>query len=80
MIKKSVGVVFIDCDKCNPKCLLQQQVRKHENTTVWPPFGSIKEYTIHSVEIIDIEKIAQNAQKNYDLASKLCYNCTEKQR
>ena len=33
MISKSVGVVFIDCDKCNPNCELQRQLKNYEKVT-----------------------------------------------
>jgi hypothetical protein len=81
MISNSVGVVFVDCDKCNPNCELQKQLRQCENITVWKPFGEIKEYMIRTRNLlVGTDKIAQNAQELYDLARKVCYNCKERQR
>ena len=80
MISKSVGVVFIDCDKCNPNCELQKQIEQYKEAYVLKPFGSIKEYTVRTRQIEGIDKIAKNAQKFYDLACQICYNCKERQR
>lgn len=80
-ITKSVGVVFIDCDKCNPNCLLQQQVKRCSDVVMRKPLDGIKEYTIKTRNLlVGTDKIAQNAKVFYDLAQKICYNCTEKQR
>lgn len=79
-ITKSVGVVFVDCDKCNPNCPLQQQLKAYKNVTVWKPFGITKEYMLRSYGLMDINKIADMANKLYDLTQKICYNCTERQR
>ncbi|MBR4891966.1 MAG: hypothetical protein IKZ34_02165 [Alphaproteobacteria bacterium] len=81
MIKKSIGVLFIDCDKCNPNCLLQQQVSIHKDATIWKPFGKMNEHMIRTRNLlVGTEKITQNAQEFYNLARKICYNCTEKQK
>ena len=80
-VTKSVGVVFIDCDKCNPNCPLQQRVKKSPDVTMWKPVGKSKEHMIRTRNLlVGIEKIAQNAQEFYEIARKMCYNCTEKQR
>ncbi len=81
MIAKSVGVVFIDCDKCNPNCELQQRVKKSPDVVMWEPFDEIKKYTIRTRNLlVGIEKITQNTQKFYDLACQICYFCKERQR
>ena len=80
MISKSVGVVFVDCDKCNPDCELQRQIGQYKEACVLSPFGSIKEYTVRTRPIEGIAKIVQNAQDFYDLACKVCYNCKERQK
>lgn len=80
MISKSVGVVFIDCDKCNPNCELQRQLKNYEKVTVWKPFDDIKEHMVRSYGIMDINEIADKANKLYDLACQVCYNCKERQR
>ena len=80
-ITKSVGVVFVDCDKCNPNCELQQQIKKNPDAVMWKPFGEIKEYMIRTRNLlVGTDKIAQNAQELYGLARKVCYNCKENQR
>lgn len=80
-ITKSVGAVFIDCKKCNPNCPLQQQIQKNPDIVIWEPFDNIKEHTIRTRNLlVGIEKITQNAQYFYNLAHKICYNCTEKQK
>lgn len=80
MISKSVGVVFVDCDKCNPNCELQLQLKKHKKVTVWEPFGGIKEYMVRPYGLMDINEIANKANELYDLACKVCYNCKDRQR
>ena len=81
MISKSVGAVFIDCDKCNPNCELQQRVKKSPDVVMWKPFDEIKKHTIRTRNLlVGIEKITQNAQKFYDLACQICHNCKERQK
>ena len=80
MISKSVGVVFVDCDKCNPDCELQRQIGQYKESILWKPFALIKGYTIHTRPIEGIEKITKNAQLFYDLACKICHNCKERQK
>lgn len=80
MITKSMGVVFVDCDKCNESCSLQQELTKQKyKARINAPFGDLKEYTIRS-KCINMEQITQNTQKIYELVCKICYNCKEKQR
>lgn len=80
-IKKSVGVVFIDCENCNPNCPLQQQVTKSPDMVIWKPFEKSTEHMIRTRNLlIGTDKIAQNAQEMYEFARKICYNCTEKQK
>ena len=81
MISNSVGVVFVDCDKCNPNCELQRRVKKNPDGVMWKPFGEIKEYMIRTRNLlVGTDKIAQNAQKFYDLACQICYSCKERQK
>ena len=80
-ITKSVGAVFIDCKKCNPNCLLQQRIKKNPDVVMWEPVGKMTEHMIRTGNLlVGTEKIAQNAQEFYEIARKICYNCTEKQR
>lgn len=80
-ITKSVGVVFVDCDKCNPNCPLQQRAKKSPDVVLWEPVGKTTEYMIRTRNLlVGTEKIAQNAQEFYEIVRKICYNCTEKQR
>ena len=80
-ITKSVGAVFIDCKKCNPNCPLQQQIQNSPEVVTWEPFDNIKEHTIRTRNLlVGIEKIAENTQVFYEIARKICYNCTEKQK
>ena len=80
-VTKSFGAVFIDCDKCNPNCPLQQQVNKNPKVVIQKPFSGIKEHMIKTRNLLaGADKIAQNAQDFYEIACKICYNCTEKQR
>ena len=80
-VTKSVGAVFIDCKKCNPNCLLQQRIKKNPDVVMWEPVGKTTERMIRTRNLlVGTEKIAQNAQEIYEIARKICYNCTEKQR
>lgn len=80
-VTKSVGVVFIDCNKCNPNCPLQQQVKKNPDMVMWEPFEKSTEHMIRTRNLlVGTDKIVQNAQEFYEIACKTCYNCTEKQR
>ena len=80
-VTKSVGAVFIDCNMCNPNCPLQQRVKKSPDVVMWKPMDSLKAYTIRTRDLlVGMDKIAQNAQEFYEIARKMCYNCTEKQR
>ena len=80
-VTKSVGAVFIDCNMCNPNCPLQQQIKKSPDVVMWKPFDENKEHVIRTRNLlVGTEKIAQNAQEFYEIARKMCYNCTEKQR
>ena len=80
-VTKSVGAVFIDCKKCNPNCLLQQRIKTNPNVVMWEPVGKMTEHMIRTRNLlVGTEKIAQNAQEFYEIARKICYNCTEKQR
>lgn len=81
MISKSAGVVFVDCDKCNPNCPLQRRVKESPDVVMWAPFDEIKEHMIRTRnQLVGIDKIAQNAQELYDLARKVCYSCKERQK
>jgi hypothetical protein len=80
-IRKSVGVVFIDCKNCNPNCPLQQQVTKSPDAAIWEPFEKSTEHMIRTRNLlVGTDKIVQNTQEFYEIARKTCYNCTEKQR
>ena len=80
-VTKSVGAVFIDCNKCNPSCPLQQRIKKSPDVVLWGPMDPLKVHTIRTRDLlVGIDKIAQNAQEFYEIARKICYNCTEKQR
>ena len=80
-VTKSVGAVFIDCKKCNPNCLLQQRIKKNPDVVMWEPVEKTTEHMIRTRNLlVGTEKIAQNAQEFYEIARKICYNCTEKQR
>ena len=80
-ITKSVGAVFIDCKKCNPNCPLQQRIQNSPEVVIWKPLDNIQEHIIRTRDqLIGIEKIAENTQDFYNLAHKICYNCTEKQK
>lgn len=80
-VTKSVGVVFIDCKKCNPNCPIQQRVKKSPDVVMWEPVGKTTEHMIRTRNLlVGTEKIAQNAQEFYEIARKICYNCTEKQK
>ena len=80
-VTKSVGAVFIDCNMCNPNCPLHQRVKKSPDVVMWKPMDSLKAYTIRTRDLlVGIDKIEQNAQEFYEIARKMCYNCTEKQR
>ena len=80
-VTKSVGAVFIDCKKCNPNCPLQQCIKKNPDVVMWEPVGKTTEHMIRTRNLlVGTEKIAQNAQEFYEIARKICYNCTEKQR
>ena len=80
-VTKSVGAVFIDCKKCNPNCLLQQRIKTNTDVVMWEPVGKMTEHMIRTRNLlVGTEKIAQNTQEFYEIARKICYNCTEKQR
>ena len=80
-VTKSVGAVFIDCKKCNPNCLLQQRIKTNPDVVMWEPVGKMTEHMIRTRNLlVGTEKIAQNTQEFYEIARKMCYNCTEKQR
>lgn len=80
-ITKSVGAVFIDCKKCNPNCPLQQRIQNSSGVVIWKPLDNNSEHIIRTRDLlVGIEKITQNAQDFYNLAHKICYNCTEKQK
>ena len=80
-ITKSVGVVFVDCENCSPNCPLQQQVIKSPDMVIWKPFEKSMKYMIRTRNLlVGTEKIAQNVQEFYEIAHKICYNCTEKQK
>ena len=80
-VTKSVGAVFIDCKKCNQNCLLQQRIKKNPDVVMWEPVGKMTEHMIRTRNLlVGTEKIAQNAQEFYEVARKICYNCTEKQK
>lgn len=80
-VTKSVGAVLIDCNKCNSNCRLQQQLKKYDNLVLWKPFEDIREHMIRTRNLlVGTDKIAQNAQEFYEIARKICYNCTEKQK
>ena len=80
-ITKSVGAVFIDCKKCNPNCPLQQRIQNSPEVVIWKPVGKMTEHMIRTRNLlVGTDKIAQNAQEFYEIARKICYNCTEKQK
>ena len=80
-VTKSVGAVFIVCKKCNPNWLLQQRIKKNPDVVMWKPVGKTTEHMIRTRNLlVGTEKIAQNTQEFYEIARKICYNCTEKQR
>ena len=80
-VTKSVGAVFIDCKKCNPNCLLQQRIKTNPDVVMWEPVGKMTEHMIRTRNLlVGTEKIAQNTQEFYEIARKICYNCTEKQK
>jgi hypothetical protein len=80
-VTKSVGAVFIDCKKCNPNCLLQQRIKTNPDVVMWEPVGKMTEHMIRTRNLlVGTEKIAQNAQEFYEIARKICYNRTKKQR
>lgn len=81
MITKSVGVVFIDCDKCKPNCPLQQRIKESPEVVMWGAFDGIKEHMIRTRnQLIGTDKITQNTQEFYEIARKICENCKEKQK
>ena len=66
-ITKSVGVVFIDCNKCNQSCPLQQQIKQCSEVVLWKPFKGTNEHMIRTRNLlVGIKKIAQNAQEFYN--------------